>query len=336
MHASHGHRCRMIRIIGIVLASTVAIACRSPSTTARRKLSVGIQASPAMAMVMVANQRGLFSEQGLDVELELFTAGKFALQALIGGSLDLAVCGDVPIALATLQGNDLHVVAQVVANTTDEVRVVARRDPEAVTAAEFFTSKRRKLATSIGGGPEFYTYNFLKKYRIASGDIEIVNQRPEDMPATLLRGSVDAISVFDPFAFIAESRLGSEGITYRNDGLYSELYVLAVTKDLVGSAEIDAVLRALKSASAVMRDRPDDARAIVAAYTRLEQPVVDGIWPTFDFRLVLDRSLLELWDAEAAWARETGKVPMTAKANFASVIAEDALRRLDPAAVHLE
>ena len=326
---------QFITRITTIWITTALMACQSRTAT-QRKLTVGFQMSPAMAMVMVAKEREFFAKQGLDVELKPFTAGKFALQALLGGSLDVAVSGEVPVALATLQGNDVRVFGQVVAKTTNEVRVVARRDPSNPSAMDFFQRTRRKLATSFGGGPEFYTYNFLKKYDILASDIEIVSQRPEDMPAALLSGSVDAISIFDPFAFIAESRLGPEGMTYRDDSLYSELYVLVARKDLVASANIEAMLRALKSASAEMQAHPDDAKAIVTQYTKLERSVVDGIWSTFDFRLVLDRALLATWNAEAAWAQETGKAPPAAKVNFASIIAREALQKVDPASVHLE
>jgi NitT/TauT family transport system substrate-binding protein len=327
---------RTFRLICIALIAAVVVACHHPPMAAPRKLAIGIQMSPAMAMIMVAKDREFFAQQGLDVELKPFTAGKFALQALLGGSLDIAVSGDVPVALAVLQGNDVRVVGQVVAKTTNEVRVVARRDPDAASAADFFKKKRRKLATSIGGGPEFYTYNFLRKYGIASADIEIVSQRPEDMPAALLGGSIDAISVFDPFAFLAESRLGPQGVTFRDDGLYSELYVLAARKELVSSSVMEATLRALKAASADMQAHPDDAKSIVAGYTKLERSVIDGIWSTFDFHLVLERSLTAIWNSEATWARETGKTTAPANPDFASIIAPEALRKVDPALVHLE
>src|SRR3989339_123978 len=73
-------------------------------TSILQKLRVGIQVSPAMTLVMVAEDKGFFDRAGIDVELKEFTAGKFALQAFLGGSLDLAVSGEVPVTLSTLQG----------------------------------------------------------------------------------------------------------------------------------------------------------------------------------------------------------------------------------------
>jgi NitT/TauT family transport system substrate-binding protein len=78
------------------------------------KLTVGIQVSPAMTLVMVAEDKGFFDKAGVDVEIKEFTAGKFALQAFLGGSLDIAISGEVPVTLSSLQGNKFRVLAQVV------------------------------------------------------------------------------------------------------------------------------------------------------------------------------------------------------------------------------
>src|ERR1017187_9294287 len=123
-------------------------------------LTVGFQTSPAMALMMVATEMRYFDKEGIQVELKEFTAGKFALQAFLGRSLDIAVSGEVPVTLATLQGHNFRVIAQIVERTTNECRVVVRAEEGLETAEKFFQSKKRKLATSFGGGPEFFTHNF--------------------------------------------------------------------------------------------------------------------------------------------------------------------------------
>jgi len=150
------------------------------------QLTVGIQTSPAMTLVMVAEDKGLFENAGVDVVIKEFTAGKFALQAFLGNSLDIAISGEVPVTLSTLQGNKFRVIGQVVERTINEVRVVARKDGDLNTAEAYFGKAKRKLATSFGGGPEFFTYEFLKKHSIALDQVELISQKPEDMPAALL------------------------------------------------------------------------------------------------------------------------------------------------------
>lgn len=315
----------LVLFLIIVVAGAIAIlsvACRReepPTQTPKRRVSIGIQVSPAMTLLMVAKDKGHFADEGLDVELKPFTAGKFALQAFLAKSIDFAVAGDVPAALAIMQGHDVRVVAQVVDHTTNEVRVVAHRDPAHMDAASYFKAKKRKLATSFGGGPEFYTSEFLKRYGIGSTEVDIISQKPEDMPAALASKSVDAVAIFDPFAYIAEQRVGADAVTFTDPGLYSELYVLTATPEQLSRDKetVTAILRALRSAQASIESDPEGAKAIMASYTKLDKATIDAIWPNFTFAPALTDQLLKYWRAEEPWARQTGKLAADAPApNF--------------------
>lgn len=310
--------------------------CRSSSTSPSRHVTIGIQVSPAMALVMVAKDKGFFDREGLDVELKEFTAGKFALQAFLGGSLDFAVAGEVPVTLSTLQGSDFVILSQVVERTINEVRVVARRDGETTDARAYFAAKRRKLATSFGGGPEFFTYNFLKKHGINRADVEIISQRPEDMPGSLANGSVDAVSVFDPFAFIAQTQLGPSAIVFADADIYSELYVITAKRDAItrDARTSEGLLRALVQAKSFIDSNRDESKDIVVKYTKLERSTVDGIWANFVFAPALNERLIDYQNQEAAWAKESGAVPAgTTLPDFRSRIYADALRTVAPSAV---
>lgn len=324
----------LLLILIISGLAVLFISCKTNKT----HVTIGIQSSPAMALVMVAKDKQFFEQEGIDVELKEFTAGKFALQAFLGNSLDFAVAGEVPVTLATLQGNKFYVVSQVVEKTINEVRVVARRDGDINDATTYFKKQKRKLATSFGGGPEFFTYNFLKKHGINENEVEIISQTPQDMPAALANGSVDAVSIFDPFAYIAEKQMGDKGITFTDPNTYSELYVITARQETVEKNRdtVDKLLRALVKAQQFIKDNPDQAKDIVVKYTKLDRGVVDGIWSNFVFAPALNQTLLDYQNQEAAWAKEKGTVPAnTAIPDFRQTIFADALKGIKPEAVQL-
>lgn len=302
----------------------------SPSGQPLQKVSIGIQTSPAMALVMVAKDEGLFAREGVDVEIKQFSAGKFALQAMLGGSVDFAVAGEVPVGLATMQGNPLRVYTQVVRKTSNEVRMVARA-PTGQDAKVFFNERKRRVATSLGGGPEFFTWSYLNALGVPRDAVEIVGQKPEDMPASLVSGSVDAVAVFDPFAFIAEKKGGGAVRAFPDLGVYSELYVLASNPKTgkTKAAEILAIVRALAAAESAIAQDPARAKKIVQKYTGLDQEVLNGIWGSFDFGPALTPALLEYWNKQFAWAKQTGKIKTDAKQpDFESVLDRRALSSL--------
>lgn len=322
------------KLSGMLLLVGVLSGCRPKS----EPVTIGIQTSPAMALVMVAKDKLFFQEEGVDAELKEFTAGKFALQAFLGGSLDFAVAGEVPVTLATLQGERFLVLCQVVERTIKEVRVVARRDGNITDPSAYFKKTKRKLATSFGGGPEFFTYTFLKKIGVTPDEVQIVSQQPEEMPFAIANGSVDAVSVFDPAAFLAEKQLGDKGITFADSSIYSELYVITVKQQTIDKnpALAEKIIRALVRARQFIQNSPDDAKNIVVRYTKLDRGTVDGIWNNFVFAPAITPQLLEYQSQEAAWAREKGDIPQNAPVpDFRARLYPGPLRKVQPEAVRI-
>lgn len=168
--------------------------------------------------------------------------------------------------------------------------------------------------------------------------MEIVSQKPEDMPAALSNGSVDAISIFDPFAFIAEKQMGDKGITFADPDIYSELYVITASQETVSQNRdiVDKLLRALVKAQQFIKDNPDQSKEIVVKYTKQDRSVVDGIWNNFVFAPALNQRLLDYQNQQAAWAKEKGDVPANATIpNFQQRIYAESLKSIKPDAVQL-
>lgn len=336
---------RNIVAMVLVLAITVFSGCgdkppqQGTSENGRPTLTVGIQTSPAMTLVMVAEDKGFFDTAGVDVEIREFTAGKFALQAFLGGSLDIAVSGEVPVTLSTLQGNRFRVIAQVVERTINECRVIVRKEDGLDTPEKYFGAKKRRLATSFGGGPEFFTYNFLKKHGIGADQVELISQKPEDMPAALANGTVDAVAIFDPQARIAERELGEAGLTFADADIYSELYVCDVMEETLQGRRDDliAFLKGLHQAQFFVRDSPEESKQILMKYTKLEKAIVDDIWDNFVFKPAINDLFVEYTTAEAKWVVEKGVYPPdTEIPDYRAVLEPELLRGIDPGAVVLD
>jgi ABC-type nitrate/sulfonate/bicarbonate transport system substrate-binding protein len=159
------------------------------------------------------------------------------------------------------------------------------------------------------------------------------------MPAALESRSVDAISIFDPFAFITEKRMAGKVVTFSDAQLYSEVYILdARPSQIEKMPEVcEALIRALvKSAEFIEKD-PRAAKQVMQRYTKLDSDVVDGIWKNFAFRPALSQKLVDFWNAQAIWAKETAKVtPDTKIPNFRNVVEARFLRKVKPDAVKLD
>lgn len=285
-------------------------------------LVVGFQNSPSNSLIIIADEMNLFDTTIVKVQVKEFSAGKLALQALLGqsGDLDVAVCAETPIALSTLSGNKLKVFSQIV-NAKNECRVVVRKDSSGMTPQTYFAQKR-KLATSLGGSPEWLTYRFIQDNGIDKANIEIISMLPENMPLALENQSVDAISIFDPYARIAEQAMGEQGATFLNAGV-SSYYVMSTRDSVLASkrTELVGLIKGLSKAAEFIQSNPSEAKSLIAKRTKLDLEVIEATWTNYNFAIGIEPGLNSLLEAEAKWAIESGKQPAGTKIpDFGQVI----------------
>ena len=127
--------------------------------------------------------------------------------------------------------------------------------------------------------------------------------------------------------------MGEKGVTFADADIYSELYVASVKQETIDqkSAALIAFLEGLEQAARFTEENPEDAKAILIEYTRLEKHIVDAIWPNFVFKPALTPQFLEYTEAQARWAVDRGTFPAdTAIPDFRSIVYPDLLRAVNP------
>ena len=230
-------------------------------------------------------------------------------------------------------GNKNKVISEIV-NAKNECRVVVRKDGDLNTPEKYF-SKPRKLTTSQGGSPEWFTYKFLEQYNLDKSKIEIIAMLPENMPIALSHGAVDAISIFDPYARLGEKELGNIGLTFNNENITS-YYVMNVKESTIIQKEeaLEELIKGLLKSEEFIKNNPVEAKKIIAEQTKLDISILNETWSNYNFAVRLDKPLIDLCIAEAKWAIETGKYPKgTIIPDFKDVIYTGILKKIAPNSV---
>lgn len=331
----------------VILLATVVVAAgiifirqrpSAPVPSEKNNISIGLPISPSVGLVTIAKEKGYFDKNGLNIDLKKFTGGKFALQALLGGSVDFAVPAELPATLAAANGNKIVIVTQV-ADTIGDTTIIAKKEGSLANPKEYFLAKKRKIATSLGSSSEFYTDMFLQKYEIPLAQVEIVGMKPEDMPAALVGGSVDAITVYQPFTALAEEQAGQENVTvWRDQDLYSSKFVAVARPIFIeqNPLAVKKFLQSLKEAGDYIKANPSEAKTIVSSWSGLEGGIIEKIWPAVNPGISLKSTLVVTMRQQAEWAKQKGIIkPEVGIPDFRLIINDSFLRTLDPGAVTL-
>ena len=295
------------------------------------KITLAINPVPPSALVFIAEEKGFFSEEGLSVEYANFQTGKLALDALLGGGAEISTTADVPIALAGLAGQEFKVVATIGWSKTD-VQVVARKDSGISSPSDL---GGKKIATTHGNGPMFFTHKFLEANNIALSEVNITYMLPSDMVVALSKGELDAIIIFGPYNLKARELLGKNALVFSPDDIYGETWNIVASKEYAkkNPEGIRRFLRALLKAENFLKSNKQEAIEITAKQSNLEKSIVESDLDLWNIELVLNTVLTDSLDLEAEWPIEKGISKSTSLPDYGKLIDPSFLRELKPEAV---
>ncbi len=228
---------------GGCLAALLA-AGAAPARAAQINIFSG--SSPVFAPVFVADAKGFFREERLDVSVRPFTSGAEATEGFRSGAAQFLVASDVPL-LYLLPGGDVVLLAQFSANP-DMLLIVAGKEVKAPADL-----KGKRIGLVRKSASEYLLHNYLRRGGLTLEDVKLAHLAPFDQVPALVRGDVDALSTWKPFDTKIFGLAGDRFRTVSWNGqedyvLYSG--IVAKRGFVEGNpSQVAAVLRALRKAS---------------------------------------------------------------------------------------
>jgi len=266
----------MKRLAALCLGLLVALS--TGVTQAAEKLKIGWVYAMANAPALIANEKGYFKQQGLDVELVSFTSGPLVHQALSAGSLDMAYIGSPPVYHWFSRGLHSRILAKV---NYGQAAVIARKDSGINSLADL---KGKKIAgVRKGSGMDV----LLRGYVLGEAaklepdkDVTIISMPSGNMGPSVDTGVVDAAFVWEPFTSQWLIRGNAKVVLDMNQAVpkYPWYIIMALPQTL--KEKRSAVVKALKAhrqAVEFLNSSPDAGNDIIAKAFKLEEvPTADG------------------------------------------------------------
>jgi len=313
----------------VVLLALCSAACGV--ARAADALRVAASRAPVSLPLYVAQQRGFFRDEGLDVTLDDCIGGQRCLRRLLDGHADLATSSEMPVVLRSFERGDLAVIATIT-NASDNLKLVARK---AAGIAQGGQLEGKRIGVIVGTVAQYVVEMHLLDVGVDPKRVTMVPLQPEEVAAALRTGRVDAAAVWEPYAYEALRGPDAPGLRLPLSGGYIETYDLVAARALFGAREPQLVrlLRAVDRAEAFIQQEPAAAQAILMQRLGLDQHFVDWVWHGMAFRLSLDQSLLTTMEAEARWAQREGHVPAGTRLNVLTLVYPGPLKAVRPAGV---
>ena len=244
----------------------------------------------------VAKERGIFEKNGLDVTLSV-TQNLSVLPGTLGRQFDFAPSTPPDLIKAVLAGIDVVAVAGQGIETKDNpsTHLIVRKD-SAITSMRDLKGKVI-AAPTLGAIIHVSVLHGLQKNGIDLNSIRAVEVPFPNMPDQLKAGNVDAVEALEPFAgqlLAAGNRsLGDPLLSVSDEVLYT-FWISERKWAADNHAVIEAWIASLDQAKQFMDANPQEARAILAKYTKLPEAVVQKI-PFVTYRFSLQPRNFGVW-----------------------------------------
>lgn len=259
----------MKKILAVVTLGLVGLV---GSAGAAEKIRIGWVYAMANAPVIVAEQKGFFKDEGLEVEILSFGDGPVVQQALAAGELDMAYIGAPPVYQWFSNGLDSRILAKV---NYGQASVLVSKDSGINTMADL---KGKKLAgVKKGSGMDV----LLRGYVLSESskltpdkDVQIIPMESANMGPSLESKVVDAAFIWEPFTSQYELRGDSKVIFDMNKAIPNyPWYVIMAMPDALKNkrSAVEKVLKAHKRAVEFLNSAPDAGNDIIAKTFKLEE-----------------------------------------------------------------
>ncbi len=235
---------------GFLFTLTLAVSCGSSQNypkseapiTSDRPVVLGYSSWAGWWPWAIAQEEGIFTANGLNVQLKWFDGYLESLQAFSAGQLD-ANCQTLndTIAFAPNSING-QVVVLVNDNSAGNDKIIVAENINTIQDL-----KGKKVALEEGLVDDFLLSFALEKNEMSRKDIQVVNLETGAAAAAFAAGQVDAVGAFPPFWLTALKRKGS--------------------KELLSSAEFPGAIPDLLVVSQkLVNERPEVVQGLVKTW----------------------------------------------------------------------
>ena len=249
--------------------AVAAFAPGFPSASAQEKITVGMASGVNELTSLVAEEKGYFKEEGLNVERKLVPRGILAVDAIAAGSMQFGEITDFVLFATAAKGVPLVAIGAGSRGFTGKMVATPNHKPVKSLA----DLKGERIGIQVGTGVYGVFLTLLKKEGLKESDFKISNVRVVDMPTAMASSPpiFDVVFGWDPMMQrIVQSGRGKEIISAAQfqemAGITYPLLLVADKNYIAKNHDtVQHFVNAYAKAQKYIRTHPDDALQMYTA-----------------------------------------------------------------------
>ena len=188
---------KMIQLLAAACLTIAASASAFAQAPEKPKLTLGVGGKALLYYLplTIAERKGFFKEQGLDVEIQDFSGGARSLQALVGGSVDVVTGAYEHTIRMQAKGQDIRAVIEL--GRFPAIAVAVKKDRKWNSPADF---KGMKIGVTAPGSSTNMLMNFvMARAGLSPSDASYIGiGSAQSALAAMQKGEIDAVSHLEP------------------------------------------------------------------------------------------------------------------------------------------
>ena len=258
-------------VMAIVIAGCAPVEKQDPTAY---KLKIGALPIEDILPILVAQEKGYFTEEGVEVELVPFQSAVESQSAIQAGQLDGMITDTVVAILLNNSGLDVKITSLTLGSTPQEGRfaIIAAPGSDIKTPADL---KGRTIGISNNSIIEYVTDRMLEEQGIDPS--QVIKTSVPKIPVRmemLLNNQIDAINVPDPLVSFAEfknAKVILEDTTGRN---LSQAVIIMTPQALEEKKEgLKLFYNAYAKAVKDINSNPDEFKDLLVQNVNIPEPI---------------------------------------------------------------
>ena len=319
----------------VLVAATAAFSLGFPIAQKphAEELRVSYLNFESAAPFLIAEDRGFFTQDGLNVTAKSYTNGAFAVDDVLEGRADIAIGpGEYPVVADALRNGDIRVIG--VFDKADIIFLVVRNWTGTGNVSDL---RGKRIGYTPGTMTAFSLDRFLSVHGLPEREIEPVAVSAANMNDLAATGRIDAVVTLQPFVDQMRNTWGGNVTVLHVQG-GQPVFGLVVANGTWAREHPETIrifLASLDKGIQYVDTHQEESFLSVRGRIGLDPAYLEAFRQQNQFGLSLDRSLVAAMEDEARWMISNNLTDATEVPDFRQVMYTDGIQKVSPGGVNL-